>query len=171
MKNNFKNKASKKSGFTVPKGYFDSFDEELDAKIRANGFPKSPGFKAPEGYFDNFEINVEKRKPKGKLIELSFSKFKYAAAAAVVVGFLSTFYLLIPSNGSYDKLYNDISQQEIDSWFDQNEIEISSIDMVAVYSEDLSEATDLLESNFNEQNITSYLQESSETEIVIHEFY
>ena len=43
--------------------------------------------------------------------------------------------------------------------------------MVAVYSDDLSEATDLLESNFNEQNITTYLQESSETEIVIDEFY
>ena len=171
MKDNFKHKASKKSGFTVPKGYFDSFDEELDAKIRANSFPKSPGFNTPEGYFDNFEITIEKPKPKGKLIEFSFSKFKYAAAAAVVVGFLSTFYLLIPSNGSYDKLYNNISQQEIDSWFDQNDIEISSIDMVAVYSDDLSEATDLLESNFNEQNITSYLQESSETEIVIDEFY
>jgi hypothetical protein len=171
MKDNFKHKASKNSGFTIPKGYFDSFNEELDTKIRANSFPESPGFKAPGGYFDTFEVKIEKQKPKGKRIEFFFSKFKYAAAAAIVVGFLSTFYLLIPSNGSYDKLYNSISQQEIDSWFDQNEIEISSIDMVAVYSDDLSEATDLLESNFNEQNITTYLQESSETEIVIDEFY
>ena len=43
--------------------------------------------------------------------------------------------------------------------------------MVAIYADDLTEATDVLESNFNEQTITSYLQESSETKIVIDEFY
>ena len=57
MTDNFKHKASKNSGFTVPKGYFDSFDEELDAKIRAHSFPKSPGFNTPEGYFKNFKIS------------------------------------------------------------------------------------------------------------------
>ena len=171
MTDNFKHKASKNSGFTVPKGYFDSFDEELDAKIRAHSFPKSPGFNTPEGYFKNFKIESETKTPKGKLIQLRLSRFKYAAAAAIVIGFISTFYLLVPSSGSYDQLYNNISEQEIELWIDQNEIEISSSDMVAIYADDLTEATDVLESNFNEQTVTSYLQESSETKIVIDEFY
>ena len=171
MKDNFKHKAFKNSGFTIPKGYFDSFDEELNVKIRANRFPKSPGFNTPEGYFKNFKIESETKTPKGKLIQFNLSKFKYAAAAAILVGFISTFYLLIPSNRSYEKLLDNISLQEIDIWFDQNDIEINSSDMVAVYADDLTEASELLENNFNEQNITSYLQESSETEIVIDEFY
>ena len=43
----------KDSGFDVPKGYFDSVEDEFSARLREESLPDASGFDVPEGYFDD----------------------------------------------------------------------------------------------------------------------
>lgn len=170
MKELNKHIKNRDSGFSIPESYFDTFEASLQSKIRESKFPKKAGFEVPKGYFENFEVPLP-QKPKARLLIMNSTVFKYAVAASLIIGFLTTFYWISPTSNSYDKIYNKLSAQEISNWLENNDYKISSSDMVAVYGDDLNGANDLIETKIDLKNIENYLNESPETENVIGEFY
>ena len=51
----------KENPFKIPKGYFETVEDDVFAKISAENFPKKGGFSDPSGYFDNVENKIIKK--------------------------------------------------------------------------------------------------------------
>ncbi|MBP2833071.1 hypothetical protein J8281_12820 [Aquimarina sp. U1-2] len=81
MKKN--NTYKKNSGFTTPKGYFDSFDKRVSKSLDTHldqsiDIIKNTGFTVPNDYFNTFEIKITnsttKSKRNAQVVPLFFSK-------------------------------------------------------------------------------------------------
>ncbi len=159
------------TGFELPEGYFDSFDDRLEQKLFLEKLPKSTGFDTPEGYLSNFEVSIPSEPKKPKVISLVMPFVKYGVAASLVIGLISTAFLMEWNNSSYEHMYDNLSSQEVDSWLESYDGEIKSSDFIAVYEDEIIESENLPNTNLNISSIENYLNESSETELVIDEFY
>jgi len=51
----------KENPFKIPKGYFDTVEDDVFAEISAENFPKKDGFSNPSGYFENVENKIIKK--------------------------------------------------------------------------------------------------------------
>ncbi|MET2984275.1 hypothetical protein [Aureibaculum conchae] len=51
----------KKSGFTTPKGYFNTLEDAVFDEMASEKFSKKDGFESPKGYFSTLEDNVFKK--------------------------------------------------------------------------------------------------------------
>jgi len=49
---------STKSGFKAPKGYFDTVEDAVFAKLSTKKLPEKEGFSAPDSYFDTVADNI-----------------------------------------------------------------------------------------------------------------
>lgn len=57
-KDNFQHIKTKENGFKVPKGYFDTVEDTVFAKLASEKLPKKEGFFTPTTYFETVEDNV-----------------------------------------------------------------------------------------------------------------
>lgn len=73
--NKSKNTSQKKSGFKVPKGYFDNFN------VNVLNIQKTEVFKVPEDYFNNFEVKLPQET---KVIKLKNNVLLYASTLAAI---------------------------------------------------------------------------------------
>jgi hypothetical protein len=86
-----KSKYSQRSGFNVPKDYFESLEERIlhnfDESSLSNVDTKNSGFKVPEGYFDGLEekIFANQSNNKPKLISLVKKEYLFYAAAVAAI--------------------------------------------------------------------------------------
>ena len=72
-------KLNNKEHFKVPKGYFKDFNKNLSLKRTGNPFI------VPSNYFEDFQINTNKIKSQGKLI--NSKKMIMPVAASIIFGF------------------------------------------------------------------------------------
>ena len=59
-------------GFNVPKGYFDTIENDVFAKISTEKFPKKEGFAVAKDYFETFDNKVLKAIASEKLKKTNF---------------------------------------------------------------------------------------------------
>jgi len=104
---------TKQNPYTIPVGYFDGLEERLMQAIREsadyqtakeeletispflNGLKKETPYKIPQGYFENL---AAENKPTTKVISITHRRwFKYAAAA-VIVGIVTTLAFMLSNN-------------------------------------------------------------------------
>ncbi|MCT8341033.1 hypothetical protein MG296_13290 [Flavobacteriaceae bacterium TK19130] len=73
-------------GFSVPKDYFESFDERLQERLTESALPTAHGFEVPVGYFDSLEdrIKVPSKPPKVRRLS-NFAVWSTVASAAAVI--------------------------------------------------------------------------------------
>ena len=112
---------NQKSGFKTPPNYFEGLEDELLDMARLSeklGDEKSEGFTVPKGYFDGLEDEflekVAKKEPKVRAL---FPKevFLYAASiAAIVIAFVSTFYINPETQTSWENLELSVMENYID---------------------------------------------------------
>lgn len=155
-------KKYKKKDFKTPEGYFESFtDKLLDrmAEEEAN-FPKKEGFAVPEDYFEGLDKRILTRldeKPETKVVQLrSYRKYVYAAASIAAI-FLLVFGLQWNSNTPPEF---DLTESEIDAYFENTDLGLSSYELAEVLSEDELRLEDFLENTVDEENIMEYLDEN-----------
>ncbi len=159
----------KTTGFKTPKGYFDSFDEDLLQKISTEGRLNetiSSGFKTPENYFEGLEEHIIKQvseEKSTKVISLfSRKNLVYASSIAAAVLLLISFSVFNNTIGIGDLetktvenyiIYENFSSYEIAALIDQ---------------EDLNE-TNFVNHNFDEEAIEDYLLEQTDIESLMIE--
>ncbi|WP_375237922.1 hypothetical protein [Aurantibacter sp.] len=100
-------KNTNNSGFKIPKGYFDSFEDRLQTELELNTVKKEV-FKTPKNYLENFEIDttlIESKSPKVISI-FNRRKLFLATSIAATVALLLTLTLKNPSN-TFEDLEND----------------------------------------------------------------
>ncbi|MEM8999259.1 MAG: hypothetical protein AAGB24_03260 [Bacteroidota bacterium] len=157
-------KSKKKQQFKTPEGYFDNFHERLMGKIvedsdsSLNIIPKNDGFTVPQEYFETVGTVISKKvkDTKTKVIPLyAFRKYAYAAAALAAV-FLFVWGITFRSEPSF----NDLAAAEIDSYFEESELNLTSYELAEVIALEDIELKDMVDTPYEEENILEYLDET-----------
>ncbi|OWW24789.1 hypothetical protein B4Q04_13055 [Zobellia sp. OII3] len=155
----------KKNPFKTPEGYFEKFDERLFEKLseKRSAIPKTEGFKLPEGYFDTLGDKLQQKlneEGSSKVIPLkSYKKYYYAIAAAAAVLVVA---LVLNLNKTNEVGFDDLAQADIEYYFDQNELDLSSYEIAEVVPISELEITDMFESSFSEDYVIDYLDENTD---------
>ncbi|MUH37796.1 hypothetical protein D9O36_18240 [Zobellia amurskyensis] len=155
----------KKNPFKAPEGYFEEFDKKLFEKLSSEGsvIPKKEGFKLPDGYFDSLSDKLQhklKEEQQGKVIPLkSYKKYYYAVAAVAAILVVA---LTLNLNKTNEIGFDDLAQSDIEYYFDQNELDLTSYELAEVVPVNELEITDMFDSNFSEENVLEYLNENTD---------
>ena len=155
-------KISKNDGFKTPEGYFEGLTERILNKMEdeSDNLPKSEGFQVPEGYFDsvNKEILSKLERPEPKVVRLyPYKKLLYTAAsiAAVLLIFIG-----LQWQGDQSVNFGDIANMELAEYFEDNATGLSSYEIAEVFPIDDLEVSDILEEEWDEENIVEYLDDT-----------
>ena len=155
-------KISKQDGFKIPDGYFEGLTDRIMDRVseEVHGLPKSDGFQTPEGYFDTLSDQILERSKKEdtKVVKLyPYRKILITAAsiAAVVVIFIG-----LQWQGNQGLTFEDIANMELEEYFDNNASAINTYEIAELMPLDELEVTDILESEWDEENIVEYLDET-----------
>ncbi|WP_289063542.1 hypothetical protein [uncultured Zobellia sp.] len=155
----------KKNPFKTPEGYFDEFDKKLFEKLSSGDsvIPKEEGFKLPDGYFDSLGDKLQqklKEEQDTKVIPLkSYKKYYYAVAAVAAILIVA---LTLNLNKTNEIGFDDLAQSDIEYYFDQNELDLTSYELAEVVPVNELEITDMFDSNFSEENVLEYLNENTD---------
>lgn len=152
-KNNIHN--INETGFKIPKDYFDNLEDAILSEIKLKELSNDSGFKTPKDYFETLEDRIIEKTPierTPKVISL-FTKrnlvYISGVAAAVLLLFNISLFNNTPTWASLDtEMVEDymINGDLLDSY------EIASL----LTTEELNDAN-FIETNFNENNIETYL--------------
>lgn len=157
-------KVGKKSGFSVPKGYFDELENNAFVKLTETKLPKKKSFKLPNDYFSTIEDTIlakvsseEKTLPKkkGKVISLRErirTIIPYASVASVLL-FIGVYFL-----NNYNKTISidDITLADIENWYDNGYIPTNSTELAFnIESVDFTDE-ELVSININDAVLEEY---------------
>ncbi|QTY28182.1 hypothetical protein [Flavobacterium sp. CS20] len=142
---------SKKSGFEVPKSYFEDFEIDF---LKAENQQSKTGFLVPEGYFDSFEVKLPKS---FKLIRLNEFQ-KTLAVAAVLLVLLGTLLtgLIVKSQPQQQLDFSKINRDEA-----MNYLEDEIMMDYDLYLEDENLEINLSEVNLENTKIINNMDDSS----------
>ncbi len=155
---------NKNNPFKTPEGYFEKFTDDLMGKLnqKRSDLPEEEGFAVPEGYFDALKENIQKKldSQETKVVQLHPYR-KYYVAAASVAAILLLFFGL-NWNSADEPTWGDLANADIEAYFETNELGLSTFEIAEVLPIDELEVDDILENQFNEENVIDYLNENIE---------
>ena len=157
-------KLNKNSGFKAPEGYFDDFVDKLRQRISEedatvpnldNG---KKGFKVPDHYFETLNERIASKLKKGqpKIITLKPYKKYYLAVASVAAILLMVFGFYWTAS-SHDITFNDLASSDIESYFENNDLDLTTYEIAEVIPIDELEINDILSDKIDDETIIEYL--------------
>ena len=146
----------------TPEGYFEEFDRKLFDKLSQGrpSIPESDGFGTPKGYFDNLNKNIRQKLDASevKVIPItSYNKYYYVAASIAAIALVV---LGLNWNSSEDIDFEDLAHTEIETYFEDNELGLSTYEIAEMLPVDELEISDILSTQFNEENMLDYLNDN-----------
>ena len=158
-------KKYKKEGFRVPDGYFEDLNKRLRDRLDQDtiDLPRDDGFKVPDGYFDNLSDKLNSRMAvveEPKVIKLNPWKKYYFVAASVAAALVIIIGLRLGNNDDFT--FSDLANAELESYFYDNDLDLTSYEMAEVLPVEEIEVNDILDNELNEENIIDYLDENVE---------
>lgn len=155
---------NKNSPFKTPEGYFEKFTDDLMGKLNQEKYdlPEEEGFVLPEGYFEGLNESIQKKlaTKETKVVQLHPYR-KYYVVAASVAAILLLFFGL-NWNAAEEPTWGDLVNADIEAYFETNELGLSTFEIAEVLPIDELEVNDILENQFNEENVIDYLNENIE---------
>jgi hypothetical protein len=156
-------KASDKNNpFKTPDSYFDKFSDILSKRLREENIeiPKEDGFILPEGYLEDLHSNIQKKLEykENKVVPLNPYKTYYLIAASIAALVLFVFGLNW-NTGQEIPSWDDIANTDIENYFDNNYVGLTSLEIAEVMSIEDLEITDFLNSELSEEHIVDYLND------------
>lgn len=159
----------KKIGFKTPENYFESFEDKLFERIcesESIGGIQSTGFKVPKGYFNSVEDTVMHKLNEGetRVVKLSSRKKLYyiAGIAASLVLLIAIF---IGKGGSTE----EISVEMVETYFENSDLDSYELAQLLADADILEEDFILIETEYNEENLESYLLENTDIESILQQ--
>ncbi|MGZ0017789.1 hypothetical protein [Yeosuana sp. AK3] len=153
-----------KTGFKVPKDYFENFEDLLLSELKLKEASTNHGFKVPENYFENLETQilntVHKKQPK-VIHFIAWRKIAYAAAAAAIL--LMMFNVIFTNNKNLN--IENIETASIENYILTEGLETS--DVASLFTdEDLSEISSI-KTHLNPETLENYVLDYLEIEDLI----
>lgn len=158
------NKMNKQNPFKTPKNYFEGFESRLRNRLSEGvaDIPKDEGFSVPEGYFDSVHDAVLEKlgTDETKVIKLNpYKKFYYAAASIAAILLVA---IAVNLGSVTEPSFESLAVSDIDRYFENNEIGLSSYELAEVIPVDELEVYDIIENRFAEEQMVDYLTENIE---------
>ncbi len=167
-----------KSGFTIPDGYFESFDKNLSDKLfyaeEESELLKtkiSSGFKTPDNYFNTLDASIVRKtitnKPKGKIFSLSNKQsLTYFSGIAAMIAIL----ISVSINKKSELDFDDIEVADIYTYCIEGNIKLSSTDIISLLGNDISYVETFENELINDEILLDYLSEDYlEDEVIFTE--
>ncbi|WP_109300230.1 hypothetical protein [Aquimarina sp. AU474] len=161
-----------KGGFKVPEDYFTSFEEKLSQAISSENSEesildtlKSTGDKVPKGYFDAVEEEILQKtigvQPKSKVIAL-FSKrnILFVSGIAAMIAIIISLSINTESKINFD----DIDIADIQTYFDDGNIELSDQEMASLLGEEHNYTETFEDELVDDDDLLEYLSEEDNIE-------
>lgn len=152
----------------MPEGYFESFSDKLQGRIAEDmpGLPREAGFKVPNGYFDAFNDTLfqKLRDKEVKVFGLQpFRKFYLAAAiiALLIIGAL-TFTLISGPKQAGELSFETLALADLEYYFETADMDFTNQEIIELLPMENLEVSDILEDEFDQENIIEYLDNSIE---------
>jgi hypothetical protein len=158
MKLNLENKNLQKKPFKVPNGYFDTVENIVLAKLKAEVMNKGNTSAVPEGYFESIDNNIlaEIKQPKTKVISLKSRMVKIIAPIAVAASLLL---VVVLSTNKQHYTFEDLTSNDIEQFIETETITFDEVELAMVIDdEDLSEFEH--SSTYSNEEILEYLNDS-----------
>lgn len=149
--------------FSTPDGYFDTFPQDLKIRLTEEelGITKPSGFRVPKDYFDTLPSRIHSRvRSEPKVIPLASKKLYYLAAASIAAAFLV--FIGLQWNSAEETSWDSIVNTDIDTYFDDNGMALTSYEIATIISVDELEVTDFLENQLQEEYLMEYLSEGTD---------
>ena len=144
------------TGFSAPKGYFDTIEDVFSMKLQEENFPKGNAYRVPEGYFNRLEDTILSKvdlPKKGKVISLRKRLIQWVptAAAASILFFIGINYI---AKNADEYIFTD---DELTVWFESNVTSITNDDLSVAFGDIEFNQSSLLEDTFESDDIEEYL--------------
>lgn len=156
----------KKTGFKIPKDYFDSLEDTIISSIKLKELSSESGFKTPDNYFDTLEdtiLSKTSEKESSKVISiLSRRNLIYASSIAAAV--LLLFNLSIFNTNS--TIWN-LDDETVENYM-LNE-NMDSYEIASLLDEENFIEADFVQHNFNEETIEAFILNNLNIEDLIVE--
>lgn len=122
--------------------------------------PGDDGFSIPKDYFETVgqKIVDQVNQSEDKVVQLNPYRNYYfvaAAAAAVVL-----FFFGLNLNVSNDTAFKELANSDIEIYFDNYDLGLSSYEIAEVLPVDELDINDMLENQLNEDNVIDYLNDN-----------
>ncbi|MCX2720240.1 hypothetical protein [Lentiprolixibacter aurantiacus] len=158
-------KKYKKEGFRVPDGYFEGLNKRLQDRLYQDSFdlPEEDGFAVPEGYLEGLQDKLNSRIATGEepgVIKLKPWKKYYFVAASIAAAVVIIIGLRLGRTDDFT--FSDLANAELESYFYDNDLELTSYEMAEVLPVEEIEVNDILDNELNEENIMDYLDDNVE---------
>jgi len=156
------NESNKKNPFKTPEEYFEGFNDRLMDRLSEGKSvsPKEDGFVVPENYFESLHKNILKKMDaeETKVIPLNPYRKYYFAAASIAAIIL----VVVGLNwNTVDALtFDDLAASDIETYFENNEFDLSTYEIAEVLPLDELEINDILENRFAEEDMLDYLDDN-----------
>ena len=150
-----------KNPFKIPEGYFDSFEDKLMDKLSKteSAIPKDNAFKVPDNYFESFNDALKvKQNTEAKVIPLFSNKKIFAVAASIAA--IAIIALNYNWKNTEEISFNDLANTDIETYFENNDFDLSSYEIAEVLPVTNTEFSDFLSSPIESDNLLDYLNEN-----------
>ncbi|MAB50079.1 MAG: hypothetical protein ACX93I_09210 [Winogradskyella sp.] len=155
------------NGFKTPDDYFQSFEdkffERLNEKETIEGINDS-GFTIPDDYFESLDgkiLNKIKEKP---VIKLNTRKVFY-----YVTGIAASLLLMVSIFMNGDDKTQELSAEMVETYFKNSDLDSYELAELLVNADILEEDFTLIETEYKEENLESYLLENTDIETILQQ--
>ena len=147
--------------FKTPEGYFDSFQNELMAKLSEENveIPRDRAFEVPDNYFETFNHKLKSKLDKEPKV-IQFSPFKKLIAVAASVAAVAIIFLRFNWSSAEELSFSDLANTDIEAYFENNDFGLSSYEIAEVIPVTDTEFYAFLNSPIDDDNIVDYLSEN-----------
>jgi hypothetical protein len=159
-------KFTKEKGFTIPENYFSPIKDGFETKLSEEKFTKEKGFTIPDAYFKELENDILAKVTKTK--ETKVISFKERVLKFIPIAAAASVILFIGLNSF---VFNKTEELTLDSLSDVD-IEywlesntLNTNDVTVILQEDLLEDDDFYFATLEDENIEDYINSIDNTSI------
>ena len=157
----------KSSGFKTPENYFDSIEDKFFERLKVEESIKGlndSGFTAPEGYFDTLEDKILSKLEDKPVVKLNSRKTLYYITG-IAASLLLLFAIFLNNNDTTQEL----SAEMVETYFENSDLDSYELAELLVNADILEEDFTIVETEYKEENLESYLLENTDIETILQQ--
>ncbi|MCC1483553.1 hypothetical protein [Winogradskyella immobilis] len=153
----------KKPGFKIPEGYFRTFEEQLNERIKLEDAvfnTKQTGFSVPENYFNSVEDNIISHLPKTKN-NVSVISINSRRSLYYISGIAASLLLLFAIFTNKEEPL-ELSVDMVESYFESQDINSYELAELLVDIELIDDDFTITKNTYDEVNLETYLLDNAD---------
>lgn len=150
----------KESGFSLPKNYFESLDEQIDLILAEENLSNENSFSTPDNYFNALEdkiiSRVTSKEKETKVISFRDRMLKVipSAIAASIALFISINYF---NTFNTEISFDNLAQSEIETWFLESSSNLTTEDIASFIPMDEIVVNNFAYTDIDDEVIEDYI--------------